>query len=90
MIVKRVRHHHHHHHYRLPPPRHVVEKASLPGSGLYLLNGTWFQAQTPRCARWVAGDRIRLVAGDWHGSCRSAVFRNLSRRMTCELSCGRW
>ena len=87
MAVKRT---HHHHHYRLPPERHVVEKVLPPGSGNYLLNGTRFTAQTPRCARWVAGERIKLVAGDWHGSCQTAVFRNLSRHMTCELSCGRW
>jgi hypothetical protein len=85
MIVKRV---HYHHHYRLPPPRHVVEKVSPPWSGNYLLNGTWMHAQTPRCARWVAGDRVKLVAGDWHRSCGGAVVRNLSRHMTCELSCG--
>jgi hypothetical protein len=86
--VKRV--HHSHHHYRLPAGRHVVEKVSPPGSGLYLLNGAWFAAHTPRCAGWVAGDRIRLLRGEWHGYCGTAVFRNVSRRMTCELSCGRW
>ncbi len=76
--------------YRLPPERHVVEKVSPPGSGNYLLNGTWFRAQTPRCARWIAGERIRLVAGDWHGYCQTAVFHNLSRHRTCELTCGGW
>jgi hypothetical protein len=72
------------------PERHVVEKVSPPGSGNYLINNTWFTARTASCARWVAGDRIRLVAGDWHGYCQSAVFHNLSRRQSCELSCGWW
>jgi hypothetical protein len=77
-----------HRHYVLPPERHVVEKVMPPYSGIYLINGTWFTAATPACTRWVAGERIRLVAGDWHGACASAVFYNVSRRMTCELSCG--
>jgi hypothetical protein len=74
-------------HYVLPPERHVVEKVQPPNSGNYLINATWFAARTPACARWVSGERIRLVAGDWHGACTSAVFHNVSRRMTCELSC---
>lgn len=87
LVVKRF---HHHRHYRLPPERHVVEKVSPPGSGVYLLNGSWFRAQTAHCSRWVAGDRIRLVGGDWHDVCPTAEVRNLSRRMTCELTCSRW
>jgi hypothetical protein len=83
-------HRHVHHHYRLPPERHVVEKVSPPFSGNYLINGTWFTALSPRCSRWISGERIALVAGDWHGYCRTAVFRNLSRRATCELACRGW
>jgi hypothetical protein len=77
-----------HRHYLLPPERHVVEKVMPPYSGNYLINGTWFTARTAACTRWVAGERIRLVAGDWHRGCSAAVIHNLSRRMTCELSCG--
>jgi hypothetical protein len=77
-----------HRHYVLPPDRHVVEKVMPPYSGNYLINGTWFMARTPACTRWVAGERIRLVAGDWHRGCSAAVIHNVARRMTCELSCG--
>jgi hypothetical protein len=77
-----------HRHYVLPPERHVVEKVMPPYSGNYLVNGTWMRATTPACTRWVAGERIRLIAGDWHRGCSAAVIHNLSRRMTCELSCG--
>jgi hypothetical protein len=77
-----------HRHYVLPPERHVVEGVRPPYSGNYLINGRWFTAASPACTRWVAGERIRLVAGDWHGACISAVIYNVSRRMTCELSCG--
>jgi hypothetical protein len=74
--------------YVLPPERHVVDSVRPPYSGNYLINATRFTARTPACARWVSGEQIRLVAGDWHGACTSAVFYNVSRRMTCELSCG--
>ena len=84
---RRVRGHVPPRHYVLPPERHVVESVRPPYSGNYLINATWFTARTAACARWVSGDRIRLVAGDWHGACTSAVFYNVSRRMTCELSC---
>jgi hypothetical protein len=74
-------------HYVLPAERHVVEKVLPPYSGNYLINATWFAAMTPACARWVSGERIRLLAGDWHGACTTAVFHNMTRGMTCELSC---
>jgi len=77
-----------HRQYVLPPERHVVEKVMPPYSGIYLINGTWFTATTPACTGWVAGERIRVIAGDWHRGCSAAVIYNVSRRMTCELSCG--
>lgn len=87
-INRRVRGHvYSQRHYILPPERHVVEKVLPPYSGNYLINATWFRAMTPACARWVSGDRIRLVAGDWHGACITAVFHNATRGMTCQLSC---
>jgi hypothetical protein len=84
---RRVRGHVAPRHFVLLPERHVVEKVMPPYSGNYLINATWFTAMTPACARWVSGERIRLVRGDWHGACVTAVFRNVSRGMTCELSC---
>jgi len=76
-----------HRHYVLPPEQHVVEGVRPPYSGNYLINGTWFTANTAACARWVAGERIRLLAGDWNGACASAVFYNVPRRMACEMAC---
>jgi hypothetical protein len=36
----------------------------------------------------VAGERIRLLAGDWNGRCVVALFYNLHRRSTCQTWCG--
>jgi hypothetical protein len=76
--------------YRLTPQRHVVEVVQPPYSGNFIINGTRFVGRTPACLRWVAGERIRLVAGDWHGRCVDAVFYNYARRNTCQASCGGW
>jgi hypothetical protein len=91
---QRARPHHHHRshvaqHGRivLPPEQHVIEKTQPPYSGNYLINDTWFTAKTLACSRWVARERIKLLAGDWHGACADAVFYNVTRRQTCELSC---
>jgi hypothetical protein len=76
--------------YRLAPERHVVEVVQPPYSGNFIINGARFVGRTPACLRWVAGDRIRLVAGEWHGRCVEAVFYNYTRRSTCFTSCGGW
>ena len=57
--------------YRAPvlPERHVIEKVQPPYSGNFIINGTRFVGHTRACRRWIAGERIRLVAGDWHGRC---------------------
>lgn len=87
------RHHHRPHvvvyHRRivLPPERHVIELARPPYSGNFIINATRFTAKTPACARWVAGERIKLLAGDWHGFCVDAVFYNVPRRQICEMAC---
>src|SRR5262249_32947391 len=87
----RVRTHHHRtwHHRRfvLLPARHVVEKNWPTGSGRFIINGSRFPAMSADCARWAAGERIRLLAGDWHAACSTAVFYNVRRRQTCEMSC---
>jgi hypothetical protein len=74
--------------YRLAPERHVVEVVQPPYSGNFIINGARFVGRTPACLRWVGGDQIRLVAGDWHGRCVSAVFYNYVRRSSCVTSCG--
>jgi hypothetical protein len=83
-------HHHQWHHrrfVRLPPERHVVEVSRPTSSGYFTINGTGFAATTAGCARWAAGERIRLLAGDWHGACTTAVFYNVRRRQVCEMQC---
>ena len=78
----------HRHVYRFAPGRHVVEKVQPPYSGNFIINGERFVGRNPACLRWTAGDRIRLVAGDWHARCVDAVFYNYTRRSTCQTSCG--
>jgi hypothetical protein len=73
--------------HRLPPEQHVVEGVRPPGSGTFLINGRYFAAATPSCMRWLPGDRIKLLRGDWNGYCDTAVFRNLRRGGTCEMWC---
>jgi|SRR5258705_10365033 hypothetical protein len=78
--------------YYLPPERHVIEVVQPPWSGNFIINGARFTALTGACFGWAAGDRIRLIAGDWNGRCVAAVFYNFYRRNTCEMLCGgsRW
>ena len=74
--------------YYLPPEQHVIEVVQPPYSGNFIINGTRFTARTPACFSWAAGERIRLLAGDWNGRCVTAVFYNFYRRSTCEMWCG--
>jgi hypothetical protein len=76
----------HYRHY-LPPARHVVEVVQPPYSGNFIINGIRFTGVSPACFGWTAGDRITLVAGDWHGHCLTAVFYNFRRHSTCETLC---
>jgi hypothetical protein len=73
--------------YGLPPERHVIEVVQPPYSGNFIINGRRFTAKSMACRRWVAGERIRLVAGDWNGRCIDAVFYNVWRRSRCEMWC---
>jgi len=83
------RHHYrHHHHIYLPPERHVIEVVQPPWSGNFIINGTRFTGRDHACHRWAAGERIRLIEGDWNGRCVTAVFYNVSRHSTCEVVCG--
>jgi hypothetical protein len=75
------------HYIYLPPERHVIEVVQPPWSGNFIINGTRFTAKTPACWRWAAGERIRLIAGDWNGQCIDAVFYNMTLRSTCEMWC---
>jgi hypothetical protein len=74
--------------HSLPPERHVIELVRPPYSGSYIINGATFTAATAACAGWNAGDRITLLAGDWHGRCVGAVFYNVARHRACQMWCG--
>jgi len=80
---------HYHRHY-LPRARHVVEVVQPPYSGVFIINGVRFTGFTSSCLRWAAGERISLIAGDWHGFCTTAVFYNHFRRSTCQTWCPGW
>jgi hypothetical protein len=72
----------------LPPERHVIEVVRPPYSGSFIINGKAFIAKTPACWSWSAGERVTLLAGEWHAVCESAVFYNLARHQSCEMWCG--
>ena len=76
-----------HHGFYLPHERHVIEVVQPPYSGNFIINGAPFTAKSAACMRWAAGERIRLIAGDWHGACVDAVFYNYYWRSTCEMWC---
>ena len=77
----------HRYRYYVAPEQHVVEVVQPPWSGNFIINGARFIGRTPACFSWAAGERIGLIAGDWHGRCVDAVFYNFSRRSTCETWC---
>jgi hypothetical protein len=71
----------------LRPERHVIELVRPPYSGSYVINGTYFTAKSAACAGWNAGERITLMAGDWHGHCVDAAFYNMARHHACQMWC---
>jgi hypothetical protein len=81
-------HHRHRHHLVLPPERHVIEIVRGAHGPSFVINGANFTAKSNACLGWVAGDRIKLLAGSWHGVCTDAAFYNLSRHRACEMWCG--
>ena len=88
--ARKVRHHRHvsRHVIVLPPERHVIEIEKYAYSDRFIINGARFTARSPSCFGWAAGERIRLLAGDWNARCAVAVFYNFYRRNTCEMLCG--
>jgi len=80
------RHRHAHYHLQLPPERHVIEV--VDHRGFFIINGAAFTPLAPKCWHWVAGDRIKFLAGEMHGFCAAALIYNASRRQTCEMRCG--
>jgi hypothetical protein len=82
------RRHHYGHRIYLPPERHVIEVVQPPWSGNFIINGRHFTGRSPACFGWAAGERIRLIEGDWNGRCVEAVFYNITRHSTCVTICG--
>lgn len=67
---------------------HLVEVAVRPPGYRYVINGAFFTGSAPSCFGWAPKQRVLLLAGDRNGNCATAVFRNLSLRRTCEMTCG--
>src|SRR5262249_60113112 len=59
---------------RLPPERHVVEV--IDEWGRLVINGRRFTPIVPGCGGWVAGERIRLLAGGIRGRCPTPRLSN--------------
>jgi len=77
-----------HRHISLRPERHVIEVVRPPYSGSFIINGAKFTGISAVCGGWVAGERITLLAGDWHGRCVDATFYNVARHNACQVWCG--
>jgi len=78
----------HYRHIALRPERHVIEVVRPPYSGTFIINGAKFTGISAACGGWVAGDRITLRDGDWHGRCVGATFYNVRRHNFCQAWCG--
>jgi hypothetical protein len=77
--------------YPLPPERHVLEVVNFSSFGLrFLINGHYFRANPLECPGWVAGDRVTLLEGEWHGYCATAVLYDLTRHRSCRVACDPW
>ena len=87
-VPRKVRHAWHGYSLRLPPERHVVEV--IDDWGRLIIAGRTFTPAVPACGGWVAGERIRFVAGDINGACQTAVIYNYRRHETCEVGCRRF
>jgi hypothetical protein len=73
--------------FYLPAEQHVIEVVQPPWSGNFIINGIRFTGLNAACLSWTAGDRIALLAGDWHGHCATAVFYNFRRHSRCQMLC---
>jgi hypothetical protein len=77
--------------YAAPPGRRVLELVDFSSFGLrFLINGHYFRASPLDCPGWVAGDRVTLLAGEWHGYCATAVFHDLTSPRSCRVWCDPW
>jgi hypothetical protein len=65
----------------------VIEVVVRAYSTRFIINGIPFTGKTACSLGWVAGQQVRLRAGDWHGACAKAVFYNVSRHQSCAMWC---
>ena len=70
---------------RLPPERHLGE--IVDNFGRITIGGRRYTPAVPACGGWVAGERVRFVAFDVPGACRTALIYNYYTRRTCEVAC---
>jgi hypothetical protein len=75
------------HPFALPRERHVIEVVRHAYSTDFIINGLPFSGRDACSLGWIAGQRVELRAGSWHGICQEAVFYNVARRQSCALSC---
>lgn len=79
------------HRFALARERHVLEVVDASAFGVrFIINGHAFAVPSGTCPGWVAGDRVSLVAGEWHGYCATAVFHNATRGRSCDTWCNAW
>jgi hypothetical protein len=88
VTTKKVHVRHFHVHRLAVRETHVVEVAVRPPGVRYVINGSFFTGSGPSCFGWAPRQRVVLLAGEKHGQCTTAVFRNLSLGRTCEMTCG--
>jgi len=69
-------------------PEHVVEVSIHPPGHRYIINGAYWTGTSPACFGWVPKQRVRMIAGEWHGYCSTAIIRNVTLGRTCEFVCG--
>jgi hypothetical protein len=75
-------------HYWRAVPQHVVEVAIRPLGHQYIINGRYWTGTSNACFGWGPKQRVRMISGEWHGNCATAVIRNVTLGRTCEMICG--
>lgn len=69
-------------------PEHVVEVSIRPPGHRYIINGAYWTGTSPACFGWAPKQRVRMIVGEWHGNCSTAIIRNVTLGRTCEFVCG--
>ena len=69
-------------------PEHVIEVSIHPPGHRYIINGAYWTGTSPACFGWAPKQRVRMIAGEWHGTCGTAIIRNVTLGRTCQFVCG--